>query len=379
MNLFASTKQCIAAGLFLVLISTNTDALAADTTVAERLDAELTIRLEGLPVKDALGQLAASTDVKFFTVEKPFDALPYGENTKVSIVLEVATVRMGLEAICNQLAMNFVTDNDGVTVMPSQALLRIERTATWDELDTLAQLRTSHWPDADAIKRIVANRLRFAGIKGDFESNWNKLQSAINPNRESPIDDALTEGCEALDWTWFPMKKQIVVLPKKDQIARQLERIVSVKHYGVPFRNVLEDLARLAGVGIEIQRDANVSIPDARNNENFTLVAEGISVREALMQLMMTAELDHVIEIRDDKVVLVHSDRAGPPARWRRRNDPIVGAVHVPGQDGTFTYDWFIRESDLTLEENIKREMQVKEAIEAMKKDLAKISLPEDE
>ena len=56
----------------------------------------------------------------------------------------------------------------------------------------------------------------------------------------------------------------------------------------------------------------------------------------------------------------------------------IVGAVRVPSQDGGFTYDWFIRESDLTPEENAKRELQVKEAIEAMKKDLAKVTLPEE-
>ena len=90
----------------------------------------------------------------------------------------------------------------------------------------------------------------------------------------------------------------------------------------------------------------------------------------------MAADLEYVI--RDDKVILVRSDRVGPPTERRRWNNAIVGAVRVPSQDGGFTYDWFIRESDLTPEENAKRELQVKEAIEAMKKDLAKVTLPEE-
>ncbi|HNO78020.1 MAG TPA: hypothetical protein PKN33_08155 [Phycisphaerae bacterium] len=361
--------------LLLLPFCLSVGARAAGPTIAEQLDAGLTIRLEEMPIVDAFKQLAASAEINIAVSDEAIKALPYGDRTKITIVLSDATVRMGLDAISNQLALTYDVSGESVVVQPMPALRRIGRTASWNEIDTLTQLHASDWSDTDAVKQHLSDRLRFRGIDGDFETNWKKLQSAINPKREGPIDAALTEGCDACGWTWYPEGKQVVVLPLKEQVARQLERIISIKHYGEALASILQDLSRLAGVPIEMKGSAASTLP-LEVKESFTLVADGVSVREAIAQITLAADLDHVI--RDDKVILVRSDRVGPPTERRRWNNAIVGAVRVPSQDGGFTYDWFIRESDLTPEENAKRELQVKEAIEAMKKDLAKVTLPEE-
>ncbi len=362
--------------LLMLPLFLSTDVHATGPTVAERLDAGLTIRLEDLPIADAFNQLANSAEIKINVAQDAISALPYGDRTKITMVLDDATVRMGLDAVCNQLALTFEASADSVTVKPAPALARIGRAATWDEIDTLTQLHATDWSNADQVKQVLSDRLRFSGIEGDFDTNWKKLKNAINPQREGPIDAALTEGCNASEWTWYPEGNQIVVLPLEDQVARQLERVISIKQYGAPLANILQELSRLAHVPIEMKGSAATTLP-LEIKDSFTLVADGISIREAIAQITMAADLDHVI--RDDKVILVRSDRVGPPSRRRRGNNAIVGAIRVESQDGGFTYDWFIRESDLTPEENAKRELQVQEAIKAMKKDLEKVALPEDD
>ncbi len=358
--------------LSFLFIFSGTRANAAGPTVAERLDAGLTISLENMPIVDAFKQLAMSAEIDIRVDDEAVSALPYGDRTKVTIVLDDANVRMGLAAICNQLGLIFENTGDHVAVKPSPPLRRIGRTATWDEIDTVTQMHSAQWSNTDDVKRHLSNRLRFAGIEDNHEASWKKLRGAINPNREGPIDAALTEGCDALNWTWYPEGKQVVVLPLEDQIARQLERVISIKHYGEPLAEVLRDLSQLAGVSIEVKGSAAATLP-IEIKESFTLVAEGVSIKEAIIQITLTADLDLVI--RDDRVILVRSDRMGPPSRRRRMNNSIVGAIRVPSSNSDFTYDWFIRESDLTPEENAKRELQVKEAIEAMKKDLAVVEL----
>ncbi|GJM26026.1 MAG: hypothetical protein DHS20C16_24410 [Phycisphaerae bacterium] len=364
----------IASALLVVLIVWSSNAMAAGPTATERFDAGLTIRLDDLPFVEAIKHMALVAEVEIRVTPEAIDALPYSDRTKVTIVLDDATVRMGLSAICTQLGLVFDATHDRIVVKPSPELRRIARAATWDEIDTISQLRSASWSDADALKNHLTNRLRFSGVGGAHEDNWKKLKSAINPNRDSTIEAALSEGCDAMGWTWYPEGKQVVVLPKQAQIARQLERIISVHHYGGPLAQVLRDLSRHADLPITFEGSAAATLPP-ETKEDFTLIAEGVSVKEAIIQIALTADCDHVI--RSDKVVLVRSDRMGPPARRRHGRDTIVGAIRVPSQSGGFTYDWFIRESDLTPEENTKRELQVKEAIEAMKKDLANIEPPQ--
>jgi hypothetical protein len=346
-------------------------------TVAERLDASLAIRIENMPIVEAFEEISERANIDIRVEQEALDALPYSGRTRVTLVLDHSDVRLGLAAICNQLGLDFAIRGDMITVTPSPQLRRIGRAATWDEIDTLAQLRTSEWSQKNEhLDQYLFSRLRFSGIGGEHDTNLKKLTGAVNSKRVSPIDAALSEACEAWDWTWFPQGKQIVVLPQEDQVARQLEGIVSVQQYGEPLANVLRDLSRRAGVTIHVEGHAAATIP-LEIKENVTLVAEGISVKEAIIQIALTADLDYVIH--SDEVILVRSDRAGPPARSRRSRNSIVGKISVPSQHGGFTYDWFIRESDLTPEENDKRELRIKDAVDAMKKELASDVLAREE
>ncbi len=192
-------------------------------TLPQRLDANITISLTGLPIAAAFDQLGAVANIEIKLTPAAIEAIPYGRQTSVNVSLDEVSVRTGLSAICDQLGLVYALVDDHVEIQPAPPLRRLGRSATWEEIDTLMQFaRTQSSDDGwEAVKM----RVRFSGIAGEHDANWKRIAGAVNPNHGGSISEALDEACDGLGWTWYLWGERIVVLSKEDQVRRQLERV----------------------------------------------------------------------------------------------------------------------------------------------------------
>ena len=327
----------------------------------------MTISLADLPIEAAFDQLGTVANIEIKLTPAAIEAIPYGRQTNVNVSLDEVSVRMGLQAICSQLGLVFAIVDDHIEIQPTPSLRRLGRSGTWEEIDTLTQLDSTPWSDKG--REAVQARVRFSGIADEHAVNWKRIVSAVNPNHEGSTTEALDEACDALGWTWYPQGDRVAVLPKPDQVRRQLERTVSIHAYAQPLAHVLRDLSRKADVSIEVSPEAGRLLPTQIKNR-FTLIADGVTIKEAIIEICLVAELTH--EVQPNRVLLKPSNITGPPSQIPIIPDRVVGRVTIPNQNGTHAFEWFIRESDLTQEENKKRKQQIERAIQGMKADLAK-------
>ncbi|HUU83374.1 MAG TPA: hypothetical protein VM243_07705 [Phycisphaerae bacterium] len=346
--------------------------------IEEALDQPVQMEIEDRPLADAFETIAEQTGVQLTISPWTLELLPYGENTKVSATMRNISLREGLSSLAAPLGLEFEVRERSIEVLPKSALLRIGRQATWDELDTLAALNgTDFQGDASAIDRL-GGKLQFRIGQTD---GWPPLRAAIQRVGAGPGDEVLTLACDSLDWTWYPWGKQITVVPKSEQLRRQLDWPVSIRLSHRKLMEALQAIGQQAGVTVRAEPGAIASLP-LQTRENFSLYLENKTASDALELVSATTGLGYRVEA--DAVVFYQpgAASAGPePAEGgsRRTSGPYVGKIALPpSPDGT-QVEIFIRESDLSAETNRLRKKYIERADEAIRKalqDLEQSSAP---
>ncbi|MHC4235484.1 MAG: hypothetical protein ACYSUQ_10250 [Planctomycetota bacterium] len=341
------------------------------TLIEEALDQPVQLEIQDMPLDRAFETIATETGVVLTTAAEALDLLPYGANTEVTARMKNISLREGLSRLTVPLGLRFEVRDRGIEVLPTPALVRIGRRAKWDELDTLAWLHGLEFSKDRPPVDELGERLQFR--VGEIDG-WPPLRKAVQRVGAGPGDQVLTLACDSLDWTWYPDGGRIAVLPLVDQIRRQLSRVVSIRESHRKLIDVLQVIARQAGVPIRADPSVIASL-HVQLRDSFSLYVANTTAAEAFEVVTATTGLGYRIE--PDGVVFHHPDKPAPsgaaqPVTQPPRPDPYVGKIKVEALDGV-VIELLLHESDLSPETNRLREKYLERADEIIKAALLRL------
>ena len=139
-------------------------------------------------------------------------------------------------------------------------------------------------------------------------------------------------------------------------INRQLAQPIQITHNKEPLEVVVSDLSHASGIHFVPEPGLYQSVPVV------SLSSDNATVLRTLETLAGFTRI--AFEVRDDSIYLRLTPGAG-----QSTPDSIIGRISIPAGDGTFM-DVYIRESDLSGEQNELRKKKIEEAIKNMQKTL---------
>lgn len=354
-----------------VLMAPGAEASADNVVDAGRiqraLDQPIQLELKEIPLAQAAQQISRRSGIEIEITDQAFALLPYAKGTRVTVTFGGCSAGQGLETLCDQLGLDFEITAQRVLITPSAPLRRIGRRAQWSEIRTLSDLTNTRWLTGDQEFVGLKDRIQFHTGITDNPVDWKMLAHAIANVGGGDADEVLSAACNSIGCTWFPSGESIIILPRSEQLKRRLAMPVSLEFARKSLAEVLAALSRQIDAPIYLDPSAT-ALTSRDIRDNFTLVVEGVSAIGALNQVALVTGLGYRI---DDEAITFFSEPGARPAnRSQWRGDRVVGRVIAPSSDGEFTYEFFIRESDLTPEENDRRKAKIRRAIESMKRDL---------
>jgi hypothetical protein len=345
------------------------------------LDQPVTLSLQNVSLVEAFKQIAATAKIPLQVDPACYELLPYGDTTRVSVDFRQSKLREGLDVLLFPLGLQTTVAGNAVMIRPTNPLRHIGRRAAWEELTLLAELSKS----AD-VKMPASGPLNLIeGLKSAMEGRKD-LQVAITADagggaaggqeaalrqisRQLPMSAyrVLELYCQLTSTVWFveagplaggPTGGKITLLTPRQWIARQLGRPIQLSRKDEPLEVIVADLTHASGIRFVPEPGLYQSVPVV------SLRSDNGTVLQTLEALAGATRIS--FEVRDDSVLLLLS--AGPGNQTR--GDTIVGRISVPvgtGPEGSMM-DVYIRESDLTAEQNQLRKRKIEEAVKTMQK-----------
>ncbi|MBU0639099.1 MAG: DUF4974 domain-containing protein [Planctomycetes bacterium] len=299
------------------------------------------IELKQLPLHDALQQLGEQTGLRFELADGVLDRMPYGERTRVSIVIQDMPLRVGLRRVLGGLGLVMNVADERVQVGAAPVLERLDRRLTIAETAVLGLLASEPW---SALPRDGVVLVFQLDPHGEPRA---ALDAAL---AQIPAENALEQfdlATAALGWVWLPREKGVVFLARRDDVRRRLERPVDLTYSRVPLDQVLVDLGRRVGVTMLFEPGALRQVQASARPVD--LIQRETSVRQTLERICGNTGLRY--EIVDDGV------RISGPAEAVQR--PVNSAarlvrISIPLGPGGAMIDYIIREDELPPE--VRRE-----------------------
>ena len=264
--------------------------------INQALDKQAKLDLNGnLP--DVMGQISKQTGVPITAVDDVWTILPWGKETTVTAKIENQTLREALEVITRKLGLQFVLKDESIELQPLPALRRLGRKSTISELDCLNLLAatplqlTSDKTDLKSLLAAVDSRL--VAIKSPYDVE-NRTGTSGNPVPQNipvavPRNATLLDALEALATqspaTWYPWGKTIVVLPKQDQVRRQLKQEITLRHEGTDVAQVLSELSMRSGIPFRYEPGTFQELAPQSRQIKLVLNAPVIDALEAVCGL----------------------------------------------------------------------------------------------
>src|SRR5205814_3173036 len=150
----------------------------------------------------------------------------------------------------------------------------------------------------------------------------NRLGDRVSPDklisvaRNATLMDALEALPAQTNGTWYPWEKSIILLPKEDQVRKQLNKAISVRYDGVDVTQVLAELSQRSGVEFTFEPGAIQRIPN--EYRRIRLVLDNASIKQALESLAGFTGLGYVA---NEAGVYIWNATYGYGAGGR--NDPV--------------------------------------------------------
>ncbi len=239
----------------------------------QALDRKVTFEITtDTPIGEVFDKLGQKTGVEFVIDQDTWDLLPYGQRTQMRLTLPGISLRQALPDLLRQLALDWKAQGGTVRIHPSEELYRIGRRVDHQELRTLGALLTRQIQPADPAKEDLLehplSQIRNAiGVK-DFEIAWHvkgdarpHLRRAQRALPGTPAD-WLDMICHGQDWTWYVWQDTVIVLPKAQQVERQLKKVVAIQRTSAKLADVLLDLARDARVPLIMEPGVMQLVPE---------------------------------------------------------------------------------------------------------------------
>ncbi|MFH1417365.1 MAG: hypothetical protein ABII12_03655 [Planctomycetota bacterium] len=362
-----------AAILVVICICANTLAQNASTDptdgsdVARALDRELgAITISEKEIPDALTEIGAQAGVKITIDDSVADLLPWGRHTKLKDVsIEHASLRQALPQILGPLGMTYEV-RDGITVVASKPLERINRRATWEDLKLLRRCDETPYSD-----EAVANLNIQYRITSKVDAPKMLLRQLARAGRGT-LAEMLETACSSLGWVWLPEGDHIVIRTYEGQIANQLSRRINARYTNMPLAKILNDLAARADVALFLEPGMMLKLPRSAAQSSTLLLDHG-TIRQAFELLSAETGLEYRVT-RDGISIRLSEAIAGVSSEVAAaRRSPYVGKISFPSKDGTYTLDFLLRGDDLPPDILQYREQIIEEYVERMRGDLEQL------
>jgi len=333
--------------------------------IEQALDQQVNLTVEKQPLSAAFELIGEETGVKLTIHPQVVELLPYGHQTLVNATIQNVSLRQGLSQMLDHLGMVLRVRDSDVAIEPAEPLRRICRRATWGELRQLHQLLTTPWSPEAGAKLPLSFQVRTSGdARKEFFAEVAKVGAGT-------MAEVLETAAHQLDWTWYPWDNGIVVTTQTDQSERFIERPVTLRYSHAALVDVLSDLARQADLRLRLEPGVLKGLP-VQTRQNVNLMMQNATLHTALEMIGGTTGLAY--EVTPREIVIKHTETskaaATQPATLIRSQDPIVGKVTVPGKNGLFQFEFFIRESDLTPELNTWRKKKISNAVKLMEQEI---------
>lgn len=328
------------------------------------LDRPIDLAVADAPITQVFQRLTETTGVKFLVGLDVYACLPYGDQTRLAVRLKNITLRKALSPMLAPQAMEWIIEGDAVRILPTPALMRMNRRATYDELRVLGRVHSARidLPDKsggvlEQLRKATENKdlsLFFHVKVADKDALFARADRVL-PGTGAAWLDML---CQGQGWTWYLWGDDIMIVDSKEQIGRQLQRQVSLRYEGADLVSVLLDLARKAQVKLNMDPGIMDLVP-VETRRNFNLVMSDATIAQALEVISGATGLTF---IRDpDGLRVEPSDRlkqktdSAADTTAKRPSFIIKKAILMP--DGS-TCELLVRPEDLPpdVQEAIKAE-----------------------
>lgn len=329
------------------------DENSTSALINQALDKNVNLQLDGV-LPTVLKTIEDQTGVSITATDQVYDLLPWGEQTNIKAKIENQTLRSALTAIARKLGLGWELGQFDVVLKPLPALTRLGRRATVSELQTLdlltgtplgehkEQMTVQELIDAinnklATIKSPAVNIDLRPGDKADPQSGFIKLETPINVRREATLSEALQDMTRQSDATWYPWGRDIVIVPKEQQIRLQLDKTITARYNGQDISKVLDSLSQKAGVPFQIEPGAYQRVPPEYRTIKLDL--DNATIRQVLDDIRGFTGLDYVVK---PEGIYVWNQNPNPAAPARGGNDPVIASLELDGG-----LQLFLRESDL--------------------------------
>jgi hypothetical protein len=286
----------VAAAVSSFSLAARAQSSPSSALINQALDKQSKLDLNGnLP--DVMGQITKQTGVPIAAVEDVWTILPWGRETTVTAKIENQTLREALEVITRKLGLQFVLKDEAIELQPLPALRRLGRKSTLSELECLSLLGSTPLQlttDKTDLKNLLAAvDSRLVAVKSAYDVE-NRTATSGNPVPQNipvavPRNATLLDALEALTTqspaTWYPWGKTIVVLPKQDQVRRQLKQEITLRHDGTDVAQVLGELSMRSGIPFRYEPGTFQELAPQSRQIKLVLNAPVIDALEAVCGL----------------------------------------------------------------------------------------------
>lgn len=307
------------------------------------------LEIEQTPIRDALAEIEQQTGLHFVLDDAVVDLMPYGERTRVSIVIRKMSVRTGLTRVLDGLGLEMSVENGDVRVVPAPVLKRLGRRMTIEEVHLLGKLAGEPWPeDNGAFKK----DFRIDPQAKPAETFDQAMSQAQGRNALQQLEAATA----ALGWVWRPDGPRIVLEHRRDDIRRRLDRPLDLTYQREPLDRLLVDLGTRVGVLMKFERGALQKV--SARERTVDLIQRNASVRQILERICGNTGLGYEIEDDGVRILAPREDSSGPTAatiqQWVR--------IEVEIRPGV-TMDLFVRQDQLPPEFQAEAQRKLSEIL----------------
>ncbi len=341
-----------------------------EALIEKALDEPTEITLDSIQLGEALRTISQRTGVKIVMPADVMALVPLGAETMIRHV-EIANVslRKGLTELLAPLGMTFELRGRHVAVIPMAALRCLSRAPTWEELDTLTQLRAMrpgiHPEDLGRLRELLQFQV-------GAPQSWSVMAEAIQNVGAGTGDEVLSVACANLGWAWCLSGRGLVITSPEQRIRHLLQQRISFRMNYVPLIDVLSEIGRRAGVGVHTEPGALAALP-IYLQKNFSLNVHEKPATEVLEAVVAATGLGY--SIQPDGILFFLPEGEGgsqlasvaqeEPAEPDR--DPYVGKIVVELENGK-SVEWLIRRSELPPDLRERRRQDLRAAFESLRK-----------
>jgi hypothetical protein len=362
--------SAVVAVVMLALLSP-VGAQMSEVELHKALDKPVDFEVADAPIGEVFRGLSQRSGVPMEVDPDTLELLPYGAQTRLRVRLKNIPVRAALTDVLARQSLRWTIDKGRVRIVPADALYRLCRRATFGELsvlgrlyamkldvpeeglDVLAQLRES--TETSNLSNLTLS-LRIPASHGD-EARAIRENALGRARQALPCTGAewLDRMCLGQDWTWYVEGERIVVLPKVEQLARQLGRDVTLRYRQAKLQDVLFELAREGRFRLIMEPGVMTHLAP-HVAENVNLIASEMTIDEVLEGLSGATGLEFT-KTPEGLRVSASDALKGTDDGSSRPRSPFFVKMSVPLSGGA-TAEVFVRGDELPEEivERIERQ-----------------------